>query len=108
MFMQPEVYTGPFYAIESNCGSEFFPADGDTPESLGYPAETEYEIRQGTLGRLSASGYMDCTDWTPYESESEALAILRDENDQCDACGTDYDFTDSIDGICPTCNESED
>jgi hypothetical protein len=32
--------------------------------------------------RLSASGYMDATDWSgPYETEAEAQAYLRDSHD---------------------------
>ncbi len=34
------------------------------------------ELKHGWLARLSASGYMDCTEWCAYETEEEAKAAL--------------------------------
>lgn len=110
-FMQPEVFTGLYFIVDLSDGStDYFPvpAIGESLSSLGYTDSDDWRVEEGTLGRLSAPGYMDCTNWTPYESESEALAILREENEQCTECGSDLDFTEDDAGICPTCNESAD
>lgn len=52
-------------------------------------------FEEGILGRLSAPGYMDATDWQPFKSEAEAL----DELDgrpvlrlRIDAAGADFDL----------------
>lgn len=56
------------------------------PESIlqyteAYKADQIYnvELRHGFGARLSAPGYMDCTDWTVFDTEDEATAYL-DEN----------------------------
>lgn len=36
------------------------------------------EIIKGYGARLSAPGYMDCTDWDVYDSPEEAVANLRE------------------------------
>lgn len=39
---------------------------------------TEISQRTGYGARLSASGYMDCTDWCVFETEAEAIDYLID------------------------------
>lgn len=36
------------------------------------------ELREGWGARLSAPGYMDCTDWSVFDSEEEAEAYLEE------------------------------
>ena len=36
------------------------------------------EVICGYFARLSAPGYMDCTDWTCYTTKREAIQALRD------------------------------
>lgn len=44
---------------------------GDWEDEDGEPCEA------GVYSRLSASGYLDCTDWSgPFETEEEAVADL--------------------------------
>lgn len=41
----------------------------------------EITVSRGILGRLSAPGYLDCTEWTPFGSTAEAAAELSDDDD---------------------------
>jgi hypothetical protein len=45
------------------------------------------ERASGWWSRLSAPGYLDCTDWQgPYKTEDEALADLAETHDICPQC----------------------
>lgn len=47
------------------------------------------DFSAGWYGRLSAPGYMDCTDWDgPYSCEAEALHAVM-ETFECDENGDD-------------------
>lgn len=104
-FMEPEIHNSTYWEIETNGGTWFLPADvvGERGHKIGkryvkpallalfvdYVEATEIQsvtLREGILGRLSAPGYMDCTDWTPYDSESDAMADLTED---CDDSGDD-------------------
>lgn len=85
-FMQPNIYKGRAYIVETTYGTEVVPhdlvGDGYTP-LMGYLDGTPYEdqelvIKEGYLARLSAPGYMDCTEWSFHDTEEEALAYLED------------------------------
>ncbi len=110
-FMQPEIYCGEYWEVESPNGSTFFPVEVvgnlglNVGDSISYRFPTEQEKREsgatqpenpftiyvespvvysatlcdGVLGRLSAQGYMDCTNWSPYDSEEEAEEGLAEE-----------------------------
>lgn len=76
-FMEPEYYEGTYVAVETANGeTTYLPPDvwEDIGEdALDTPAgEAEVTMHKGVLARLSAAGYMDCTDWTPYADEAEA------------------------------------
>jgi len=86
-FMQPSTSFERFLRVEQKNGDSYIvPADvytkeeGDTIEDLGL-----------TWGvRLSAPGYMDCTDWmAPYPSEERALYDLAEVFDLCRECMED-------------------
>lgn len=42
----------------------------------GEDSISEISYREGYGARLSASGYMDCTEWTVYDTEMEAIEFL--------------------------------
>jgi hypothetical protein len=45
------------------------------------------ERTSGWWSRLSAPGYLDCTDWQgPYKTEREALIDLAETHDVCPQC----------------------
>lgn len=100
MFMQPQVYKGQYFSIETTEGTEIVPSDvigrtvGTAAEafenyvsgSIEDPDEC-IECKSGWLARMSAPGYMDCTEWTVYDSEAEAWEqLLKDYGN--DAPGT--------------------
>lgn len=103
-FMKPEVVEGDWYVIETNEGQECVPAEliGDAPFSrVQCPhtpmekliAEDVFEVKlhefisgseifewrrvTGFGARLSARGYLDCTEWTFHDTEQEALDYLE-------------------------------
>lgn len=63
--------------------------DRDREERLREITETQENL-SGWYGRLSAPGYLDCTDWDgPYDSAEEALRATM-ELFECDINGDDY------------------
>jgi hypothetical protein len=104
-FMEPQIEQGRWYAIETD-GTEYVPMDviGDLGIAVGESAadwddesesrwpEIEKAIRpyvdgtphevslvEGFGARLSAPGYLDCTEWSVFPTEQEARDYLRDE-----------------------------
>lgn len=87
-FMQPNIYKGRAYIVETTYGTEVVPWKlvGNVKEMLyledfleGTPYEDQiFVIKEGYLARLSAPGYMDCTEWSFHDTEEEALAYLED------------------------------
>jgi hypothetical protein len=100
-FMQKQV-TGKqnWIRVETTCGTEFIPGDlafvrnSDCPSMpLTVKEHARYEgmIRpyiEGTIeswenisgfgARLSAPGYLDCTEWTVFDTEDEAREYLEE------------------------------
>jgi hypothetical protein len=101
-FMQPEAVQMVMYHIETNVGTEYVPEDVCGHIGLDMHPDDVYEQVEGYLegsevndfvryegwyGRLSASGYMDCTDWMgPYATSEDALAAVKEEY-ECDDNG---------------------
>jgi hypothetical protein len=84
MFMQPQVIYGTWHQVDGTCGVESFPADYfSLPEALAnYSGDVwESETIRGYGARLSAPGYMDCTEWTVFASRVDAEEYLADMYD---------------------------
>lgn len=91
-FMQPQVYKGGYFKVNTSVGTEIVPADlvgatGGTVavESLRYYLEGEPDdanevegMETGWLARMSAPGYLDCTAWSAYPTEAAAWAALHE------------------------------
>ena len=82
-FMKPDVFKGEAWRVETTHGTFFVPADVESdPDKLGDYVEGVIEETpekvHGWLGRMSAPGYMDCTDWCFGETEEGVLEQLRD------------------------------
>lgn len=100
-FMQNEITDAKQWVrVETDWGTEFVPADvlADCPnkdevyddEHVDFDyfkdalrdyvtAEiTEMEVVTGYGARLSAPGYMDCTDWCVFDDQQEAEEYLED------------------------------
>ena len=73
-FMTAEVIKGAFWRVETDNGTEVIPQEyfirGD------YDNDVEAEICNGYGVRLSASGYLDCTDWSVFDTEQKAFDFL--------------------------------
>lgn len=90
-FMQPKIYRADYFKVNTSCGTEIVPCDviGLTMnvhvDALlnyleGTPDDPEElcEVSTGYLARLSAPGYLDCTDWSAHATEDEAREYLRE------------------------------
>ena len=82
--MEKQVDYCTMYDVDTDCGSFLVPGDlvGDNPSPEDFrdyvDGEPEDFTRvKGWFARLSAPGYMDCTDWIgPYDTEEEAIEEL--------------------------------
>jgi hypothetical protein len=112
-FMKPEIYEGDFYAVETSHGTWFVPDDcvgtaiQDVMEFESYVEgiPQSYEKKHGFGARLSASGYMDCTEWNVLDSEEEAVSYLCELYDLC-ACPECGELVDSTQDSCEECSAS--
>ena len=102
-FMQPVVEQAPYYEVETNFGTwivpadvvgfPFAPTDGETytdehPQWEDICAAVEDYVegndtqhvtpKSGWIARMSASGYMDATDWSAFDTEQEAIDYLEE------------------------------
>lgn len=92
MFMKPQIEHGSWHICDTNNGLCVVPADlcaGNLVDVLLYCDATvvyEVETKEGYGARLSAPGYMDCTDWTFFLELGEAGTYLLDlvEDDEED------------------------
>ena len=90
-FMNPQIYEGDYFEVDTSTGTEIVPADivgGGRTASIAVEALLNYlegtpddadeliDIKRGWLARMSAAGYMDCTDWSAFDTQWEALAYL--------------------------------
>ena len=104
--MKPDVIRTTMMDIDTNAGSFIVPVDVfDPADPLACTEGTRLfgtEEVAGWFARLSAPGYMGCTDWMgPYNSEREAKADLHFIYDVCSEC------CGSLDGdTCTECGAS--
>lgn len=63
-------YTSPLFADMLSCARDY---TSMFPETI-----REFSMREGWGARLSAPGYMDCTDWLVFSTEAEARAYLEE------------------------------
>ena len=80
-FMQPQIRKGRWALIDIGHGEEVW-----TPSEYVETTDKVVERRTGFGARLSAPGYLDCTEWTVFETEEEAAAYLADQFDLCPTC----------------------
>lgn len=89
--MQTEVVFGTYFEVDTTHGTEIVPTDacGHTMTTVaealmlylnGAPLDKDAEcpVKEGWLARLSAPGYLDCTDWSAFETETEAREFLEE------------------------------
>jgi len=88
-FMEPEYAHGEMHRYtNTETHEDVLVWRGDEPDGDEWSYDRQEGI--GWYTRLSASGYMDCTDWEgPFETEEEARGHWEDE-------GIDPDTGDDI------------
>ena len=118
MFMKPEIVSGTFVSIDDQFGTTVLPMEvvgtTDKEELLNYvncsTAEDieDVSVSEGWGVRLSAAGYMDCTEWAVVATEDEALALVDEMYDiaWCEKCGDWHDRSDVETGYCD-CEEED-
>lgn len=90
--MKPQVVFDEWWEVETDDGTVFIPFDliGDNPIPIDFlkyiesdkpPAPDAYEIVNGYGARLSAPGYLDCTEWTVFDTENQARQHLKEMYD---------------------------
>ena len=84
-FMTGEVTKG-YAEVERTNGETFY-----VPSAYAGDVTEEGDTvtyHDGYIGRLSASGYLDATDWTPLDADTAdaALRELADAGDVCPQC----------------------
>lgn len=83
LFMLPQVEHGTWVSTEDG----LVPLEYFDPSTHG-PREKDTEDEQGYCGRLSAPGYMDCTDWLgPFETPREAREAILETHEVCPLTG---------------------
>lgn len=90
-FMQKQVEYFSAWHVETTCGTECVPRDvcysrkrAHLKDYLEGEQRESAELVTGWFSRLSAPGYMDCTEWSgPYDTEQAAREALDE------MCGDD-------------------
>ena len=91
--LTPQFYETEYYIVDGTIFEDFDNACHYAGEllfaNLSYDDDERYDDdekitvtvkrKTGVIGRLSADGYLDCTEWTKYDSEADAKAELYDE-----------------------------
>lgn len=85
-FMQRQVTEKQkWYQVETSQGTEFVSFDllGNYPDIHDITAHCEgspitWEVIEGYGARLSAPGYLDCTEWSVHDTEKEAEDYLEE------------------------------
>ena len=92
--LTPEIHVGEYYTVEINGETTLFTDETYAKEHVLvtlFNVNTRFETLEndeitviaskvnGVIGRLSASGYLDCTEWQEYENLADAKAELYDE-----------------------------
>lgn len=77
-FMQPAITMElTWWEVTTRCGESFI-LPHDLPLDIDWNRVETIERREGHGARLSAPGYMDCTEWSVHRTEAEAAQYLID------------------------------
>lgn len=78
-FMQPQYIKDKWLQIETDAGTWFIPEDlGMDPADCVEGEIEETEVITGYGARLSAPGFMDCTDWCVFDTLAEARSYIEE------------------------------
>jgi len=98
MFMEPEITEKQTWNLVEECGEYYY-----IESQYVTPSMTVTETIQGYGARLTAPGYLDCTDWEICDSVDEAREYLADTYDLCPNCLGELDS----DYECPDCDSEK-
>jgi hypothetical protein len=119
-FMLPDIEYGDWIEVDGNYGTDFIPPglvvlpdEADFEGDDGFDEDAYLEacaavvadyvesteiysvaVRTGYGVRLSASGYMDCTAWSVFDTEAECRDHLAEFWEVCPDCGEPTDCED--------------
>jgi len=103
-FMVPQIVLDDWYCVETSNGTEVVPLDvcldaenaTDLRDYLEGEVDenSEMEMTRKYGARLSAPGYLDCTDWSLCDSEDEARRYLEEVYEVCSYCGVPIPICD--------------
>jgi hypothetical protein len=110
-FMEPEYYKGLFYDVENTHGEstlvpadliggradvEFTPPDLSDFEDYIEGKPERFERVKGWFVRLSASGYMDATEWSgPFKTKAEARKFVEDHYEVDPDTGDELEYEEN-------------
>lgn len=81
-FMKPQITSfSQWLKSDTINGTDYFPMDGmnfDAAVDMYEVDADECEVVSGYGARLSANGYLDCTEWSVFDSPDEAAQYLLD------------------------------
>lgn len=89
-FMSAEIHKGQYYSVECNRGETWIVPEfvsgkvkraGDLQPYVQGKIDNPHEkisLQTGYVGRYSASGYMDCTEWTADTNKRRLEKTLRE------------------------------
>lgn len=83
-FMEPQYRNGKFARIENRSGeSRSLPLEDVEPDDFDHRADEKVaEVEEGWFWRISAEGFMDCTEWVgPFQSLLAAKRDCRDTHE---------------------------
>lgn len=97
-FMRATWYQTPYWEVWTSYGVEIVPYDVcPTKRGLGdyvggeLDARNAPELRSGWVGRLSAPGYLDATEWHAADTEDEIKSELAETYELCPVCLAELD-----------------
>ena len=97
-FMQPQITNKRnWYAVDGTDGMFFYDVLDFNEEQLKdcYPGDVvEIEMITGYGARLSAPGYMDCTEWSVFDTELQAAEYLIEMFCEMEDDAEDPDFAE--------------
>ena len=81
-FMERQVECGEWWELDSSDGIFYAPAwetsKNEMIEDCARGSMWTIKMVKGYGARLSAPGYLDCTEWTVFDTEQEAYQFLED------------------------------
>ena len=80
-FMQPEIYEGDYWEVETDAGTEIVPTDvasdeDELPDFIEGSEVLSAELKHGWLARIQAPGYLDSSPWSAFDTYDEAAEHL--------------------------------